>query len=72
MAMLITTIAAIKEEASRKDSGCSAKNRASTRIATSSPKKVCVDKMDLYRYGALAAAQDLAASAQRLKRSCGM
>ena len=73
MAMLITTIANIKEQSSEagfkmfcEEQGIDPENYAEPE------EGVCVDKMALYRYGAAIAAKELTASVKSFKKSSGM
>jgi hypothetical protein len=73
MAMLITTIANIKSECTEEGFKMFCREQGIDPENYQEPEEgVCVDKMDLYRYGAATAAQSLANSVSALKAELGM
>lgn len=73
MAMLITSVAAIKAQCSPEGFKLFCQEEGIDPDHYEEPEEgVCVDKMDLYRYGAAEAAQNLAASVNTLKKACGL
>jgi hypothetical protein len=73
MAMLITTIAKIKESCTEEGFKMFCSEQGFDPGNYQEPEEgVCVDKFDLYRYGAAAAAQSLSSSVNALKAEIGM
>lgn len=71
--MLITSIAAIKAQTTEEGFKLFCKEQEIDPDNYTEPEEgICVDKMDLYRYGAAEAAQDLASSVKSFKRASGM
>lgn len=73
MAMLITSIADIKSQATEEGFKLFCKEQGIDPANYKEPEEgVCVDKMDLYRYGAAEAARSLAKSVASFKHDVGM